>query len=106
MSSLEELDAMERRDRDDKDNKDRKDGNDKSDDKPSGDADQDMKDAEEESILDDEVRPHDHSCKPYRSLTQTAPTDLAARYAGHPEPQATTRERCQNHEVRVPTFTT
>lgn len=55
MSSLEELDAMERRDHDDKDNKDRKDGDDKGNDKPSGDADQEMKDAEEENILDDEV---------------------------------------------------
>ncbi|KKY29911.1 putative 26s protease regulatory subunit 6a [Diaporthe ampelina] len=48
MASLEELDDLERRDRDDND---KKNGNDK----PSGDGDAEMKDAEEENIIDDEI---------------------------------------------------
>lgn len=56
MSTLEELDDLDRRDRDDKDKKDGGDDKDKSNDKPSGDGDAEMKDAEEEeNIIDDEI---------------------------------------------------
>ncbi|KAJ0104100.1 26s protease regulatory subunit 6a [Diaporthe amygdali] len=55
MASLEELDDLERRDRDDKDKKDGKDGKGDGNDKPSGDGDAEMKDAEEENVVDDEI---------------------------------------------------
>lgn len=45
MSTLEELDDLDRRDHDDKDAKP----------KPDGDGDAEMKDAEEEDVLDDEI---------------------------------------------------
>ncbi|KAK2614875.1 hypothetical protein N8I77_001666 [Diaporthe amygdali] len=55
MASLEELDDLERRDRDDKDKKDGKDGKGDGNDKPSADGDAEMKDAEEENVVDDEI---------------------------------------------------
>ncbi|KAG6353808.1 hypothetical protein INS49_005289 [Diaporthe citri] len=55
MASLEELDDLERRDRDDKDKKDGKDDKGDGNDKPSGDGDAEMKDAEEENVIDDEI---------------------------------------------------
>ncbi|KAH8785972.1 26S protease regulatory subunit 6A [Diaporthe sp. PMI_573] len=55
MASLEELDDLERRDRDDKDKKDGKDDNGDGNKKPSGDGDAEMKDAEEENVIDDEI---------------------------------------------------
>ncbi|KAG8168959.1 hypothetical protein KVR01_001708 [Diaporthe batatas] len=55
MASLEELDDLERRDRDDKDKKDGKDNKGDGNDKPSGDGDAEMKDAEEENVIDDEI---------------------------------------------------
>ncbi|KAI3396594.1 hypothetical protein diail_11846 [Diaporthe ilicicola] len=55
MASLEELDDLERRDRDDKDKKDGRDDKGNSNDKPSGDGDAEMKDAEAENVIDDEI---------------------------------------------------
>lgn len=55
MASLEELDDLERRDRDDRDKKDGKDDKGDGNDKPSGDGDAEMKDAEEENVIDDEI---------------------------------------------------
>lgn len=56
MSTLEELDDLDRRDRDDKDKKDGGDDKGKGNEKPSGDGDDEMKDApEEENVLDDEI---------------------------------------------------
>lgn len=56
MSTLEELDDLDRRDRDDKDKKDGGDDKGKGNKKPSGDGDDEMKDApEEENVLDDEI---------------------------------------------------
>jgi len=56
MSTLEELDDLDRQDRDDKDKKDGKDDKDK-DNRPSGDGDAEMKDAEpeEDDVLDEEI---------------------------------------------------
>jgi 26S proteasome regulatory subunit T5 len=58
MSTLEELDDLDRQEREDKDKKDeRKDGDDKKDKKTGADADGDaeMKDAESDDVLDEEI---------------------------------------------------